>query len=607
MATVTQKQPSYQQEVLRQRLPIVILGMFVVSVVLIWRVMSFQFPQDPRVQREFAAQRDANAGSVQRFEAPRGTIYDRNGNTLAVNTIKYLIGISPNLVSSPASTAASLAAILNRDELEIYELLTSEESYVVLEPRADPEVWREIRDLELLAIQAERVHQRFYTQGPLAGQVIGFVAGTGEDARGYEGVEGFYQQELAGLVRDQEVSNIPFDLPEDLSGIGEGADLVLTIDRDVQHLVETELELALASTGAVGGTIIVMNPRNGDILAMASEPSFDPNLYFDVRDETLLRNPAIRDVYEPGSVFKVITVAAALDMGAITPQWTYNDQGGIDVGGRRIQNWDRQAYGVVDTTGVLVNSLNVGATEIALQMVRTAANASVEDDTLSGYNAFYEKLDDFGIGKPTRVDLQGEEAGILKTPYSLAGDWSESDLATNSFGQGVSVTSLQMLTAVNAIANDGLIMQPRVVHQIIDGENIIEARPTVTGRAISAETARIVRDMMEAVVRDGLDERAQVPGYRVAGKTGTAQIPDVIGYLPNEFIMSFVGFLPADDPQISILVMLDRPTSGNFASQTAAPVFSRLASRLVTLLEIPRDDIRYVLEAEGVDVSEQNQ
>ncbi len=585
-----QQGSSLQQETLRQRLPVVFVGMLIIGLVLVWRVISFQFPQDPRVQREFALQRDANAGRTERVESARGEIFDRNGNPLAVNVLRYRVGISPNVISNPASTASQLAAILNRDELALYNLLTSGSNWVLLESRVEANLWQQINGLGLFGITVDRVHQRIYPQGPLASQLIGFVAGDGEDASGYEGVEGFYQQELAGAVRDQEISNIPFDLPEDLSRFGEGADLVLTIDRDVQQLVETELEIAIASTGAVSGTIIVMNPRTGEVLAMASYPSFDPNFYFNVQDERELRNPAIRDIFEPGSIFKVLTVAAALETGTITPDWTYNDQGRIEVGGRLIQNWDRNAYGLVDVTGLLVNSLNVGATEIALAM---------------GVDNFYGKLIDFGIGSPTRVDLQGEEAGILRTPNSIQGNWSESDLATNSFGQGLSTTPLQMLVAVNAIANGGLIMQPRLVYQIVDGDKIIESRPTPLRRAMSQETARIVTDMMVAVVRDGLDERAQLPGYTVAGKTGTAQIPDVVGYLPNEFIMSFVGFLPADDPLVSVLVKLDRPTSGNFASQTAAPVFSRLASRLVALLEIPSDDVRFALVSQGVDLNEQ--
>ncbi len=573
-----------QQEMLRQRSPFVLIGLVVVGLLLLLRVISFQFPQDPRVMAEFAAVREASSGSTERVESDRGQIFDRNGNPLAVNTRQYRIFVSPNLISNPARTASQLALILNQDEFEIYEILNSDETGGVPLGVVDPTTWQEIRNLDLFGIKSERVHRRLYPQGTLGAQVIGFVYGTGEEARGAYGVEGYYNQRLSGRARDQEVSNIPFDIPEDVAAsLQDGASLVLTLDRDVQFLVESELQRAVTETGSLRGTIIVMNPRNGDILAMASYPSYDPNAFYEVSERDL-RNPTISDTYEPGSVFKLLTVAAALDTGTITPDWTYNDTGVFEIGGIRVQNWDRQAHGIVDTTQVLVKSLNVGTSVIAREM---------------GWETFYERLDFFGIGRLTRVDLEGEEAGILRTPNDLSGEWSESDLATNSFGQGLSVTSLQMLAAVNAIANDGLMMKPRVVSQIVDGDTIYDARTTALERPISAETAHTVTDMMVNVVNNGLDEMAQVPGYTVAAKTGTAQIWGVVDYLPDLFIMSVIGFLPADDPQVSVLYMLDRPRSGRWASQVVAPYFSDLVSRLVVLLEIPADDMRGVLVADG--------
>ena len=585
MATITQESVS-QQEVLRRRIPIVVVGLLIVSGVLVMRLISFQFPQDPRVMAEFAALRDANYGTIQRLEAPRGRIYDRNGNPLAVNTREYRVGISPNVVSNKAQVAQQLAMILNRDELEMYNMLISNTSYELLGV-VSPDVWRQLDQLGLYALRVERVQRRLYPQGTLASQLVGFVAGVGEDARGYNGVEGYYQAELAGLVRDQEVSNIPFELGDNVVQLASGADLVLTIDRDIQFLAESHLQLAISETGARSGSIIVMNPRTGDILAMASYPTYDPNRYFEVEQRDL-RNPAISDTFEPGSVFKVVTMAAALDSGAITPDWTYNDQAEYVIGGIRIRNWDRQAHGVVNATQVLVDSLNVGTAVIAREEM--------------GWETFYRYLDRFGFGRLTRVDMQGEEAGLLRTPTSS--DWSESDLGTNSFGQGMLVTPLQMLTAINAVANGGLMMQPRIVHQKIEGDMIQTSRVTALGRPISAETAAAVSDMMVAAVRDGLDQRAQVPGYTVAGKTGTAQIWGVVDYLPDQFIMTMAGFLPADDPQVSVLVKLDRPTSGRWASQVVAPVFSRFVSRLVDLLEIPTDPVRYALVRDGAAIAD---
>ncbi|PJF22233.1 MAG: hypothetical protein CUN56_07000, partial [Phototrophicales bacterium] len=299
-----------QQDIVRQRLPFVAGAMFFAAILLLLRVIWFQFPQDPRVAAEFAIQRDANAGRTERIESPRGEIYDRNGNPLAVNTVQYRVSISPNLVSDIADTAPKLARILpNWDELELFTLLRDSTNPAEFLAVVDGETWRQIRDLGLdFAIDVDRLQRRVYPQGALGAQVIGFVSGIGEDARGNYGVEGYYQTQLAGRFEDAEVSNIPFDLPEDFAAqLESGADLVLTIDRDIQFLAESELQRAITETGATGGTIIIMDPRNGDVLAMASYPSFDPNVYYEVDNPLQLQNPAISSLYEPGSVFKVLT------------------------------------------------------------------------------------------------------------------------------------------------------------------------------------------------------------------------------------------------------------------------------------------------------------
>jgi cell division protein FtsI/penicillin-binding protein 2 len=351
-------------------------------------------------------------------------------------------------------------------------------------------------------------------------------------------------------------------------------------------LAESELQLAMTETSATGGTIIIMNPRSGDILGMASLPSFDPNAY-QASNANDWRNSAISEQYEPGSIMKVLTIAGALDSGTITPQWTYNDQGSLDVGGITVENWDRKAHGVVDTQGILVQSLNVGAATVSLDM---------------GPTNFYNRMLKFGMGRLTGVNLEGEATGTMHIPGDS--DWSESNLGTNAFGQGLAATPLQMITAISAIANDGLMMQPNIVQKIVTGDQTIPAQPIALGRPITAETAHIVRDMMIAVVRDGLDSDAQLAGYTVAGKTGTAEIPTPVGYRSDAWIMTFVGFLPADDPQVIVLIKLDEPTTGRWASQVVAPIFRRLAERLVVLMEIPSDDVRLALTAQGGDVND---
>jgi cell division protein FtsI/penicillin-binding protein 2 len=563
-----------QQETFNRRLPIVIIGMIVASGYLLLQLVGFQAIA-PEVANELRPNYNRNV----RLAAARGIIYDHSGQRMAENTVEYRIGISPNLVSDKRRVATQLAAILRLDELETYEKINSDEPWVLLTPRVSAEIGQQVEALDLQALDIEKIPRRSYPQGTLAAQIIGFVGG---DLQGYYGVEGYYQDQLTGRIREEVISDIPFDLPDDQLP-DQGSDIYLTLDRDIQYLIESELALAINETGASGGTYIVMNPVTGDILAMASWPSFDPNAYSNV-DAGVWRNPAISDEYEPGSVMKVLTIAGALDRGVITPDFTYVDQGELAVGGIVVRNWDLQAHGVVDVRGILVDSLNVGAATVSLNM---------------GHEAFYTAMDAFGIGRPTRVNLEGEASGTMYIPGDP--EWSESNLGTNAFGQGVTVTPLQMLTAVSAIANDGLMMQPNLVAKVVDGDQVIASQPTFLRRAISPEAAHIVTDMMVSVVNenDSLDSGAGLPGYTVAGKTGTAEIPSPIGYESNAWIMTFVGFLPADNPQVAVLIKLDRPTTGRWASQVVAPRFRRLAERLVVMMEIPPDDVRHALEAEA--------
>lgn len=569
-----QSQSYVQDEMVRRRLPLVIAGLVIVSLLLLGRLISFQYQLAPEVRNYLESLANSSYNRTLRLAAARGLIYDRGGQPLAVNTLEYKVGISPNLVSDRRGTATQLAAMLGLNELETFELVSSRRPWVLLAPSVSAEVGQRVSEAKIPGVTVEPVARRSYPQGTLAAQLIGFVGG---DLKGYYGVEGYYQDQLAGRERDQRVSTIPFDVPQ-IPQADRGADIILTIDRDIQFLAESELQRAIVQTGAQRGTIIIMNPRNGDILAMANYPSFDPNAYFNVDDPNLQRNPAIGEQYEPGSVLKVLTIAAALDNGTITPRSTYIDQGRLEQAGIVVENWDRQAHGITDMTQILVQSLNVGAATVSLQM---------------GPNDFYRRMRAFGLGQPTGIDLQGEARGTMLVPGDP--DWSESNLLTNSYGQGIAVTPLQLLTAISAIANGGLMMQPHVVYQVRDGDQIYTSEPSTLGRPISEQTARAVTEMMVAVVRDGLDGRASVPGYTIAGKTGTAQIPvPGLGYDPRGSIVTFVGFLPADDPQVSVLVKLDRP-SEYWGSLTAAPVFARLAERLVILLNIPPDDIRRAL------------
>lgn len=564
-----------RDQMFNQRLPFVIVGMVIVSVLLVLKLVSFQ-----QLSLDVVNELRQDYNRTVNLAAARGLIYDRSGQRLAVNTVEYRIGLSPNLVANPQRTATQLAAILNLDELAVYQAATSDKSWELLAAPVSAEVGQQVEALKLdglTALTIEKIPRRNYPQGSLAAQVLGFVGG---ELQGYYGVEGKFQDQLTGRPRTEVVSNIPFDLPSEQEA-DKGSDVYLTLDRDIQFLVESQLLSSVESTGAKSGTIIVMNPRSGDILGLANYPSYDPNDPLAVKD-TLWKNSAISNEYEMGSVMKVMTVAAALDKGTITQNWTYNDQAVMDIAGIQVQNWDRQAHGVVDTTGVLVQSLNVGASTISLAM---------------GPTDFYAYMSRFGFGKLTGVNLEGEGSGTMHVPGDP--DWSESNLLTNAYGQGVAVTPLQMITAVSAIANDGLMMQPNIIAKIVNDGQVNVAQPIALGRPITQETAHMVRDMMVAVVQNGLDDAASLPGYTVAGKTGTAEIPIPVGYKNDAWIMSFIGFLPADDPQVIVLIKLDEPTSGRWASQVTAPIFRQLAERLVVLMEIPPDNVRLALKAQG--------
>ena len=557
----------------------VVIGIGFAALVIVGRLVAFQVVQGP----EWAAEGEKMHILQVQAQPNRGTIYDRNGAVLAANSSDYQIGVSPNLVGDAQLMASTLAPYLNIPLQELLTKLTSERPYELLAGRVTPQVADAIRGLgyEDDGLQIEPIPRRIYPQGELLCHVLGY---TTFDGLGNAGVEGYYQNELAGEAASAFVNISPLTEQPDVIA-REGDSLVLTIDRSVQYLVEQRLQQAIAEHGAESGTIIVMDPRTGAILGMAGTPCFNPNVYYEVENPSVFLNPATSKMYEPGSVMKLITMAAALDSGTVTPSTTYYDSGAIQVGGAQIYNWDRGAYGDTDMTTLLINSLNVGASTLALWM---------------GPEVFYTYLDRFGFGRPTGIDLMAEAGGVMNHP----GDelWTEAEIATNSFGQGLAVTPLQMISAVSAIANNGVLMQPYLVQErhTANGEIFVH-QPTVASRPISAETAQTLSTMAVSVVARGLDA-ATVEGYTVAGKSGTAQIPvidieaNTAFYDPVNVIASFIGWLPADDPELLVFVVLNKPTSAYWGSQTAAPVFSDLVSELVVMLDIPPDTIR--LQAE---------
>jgi cell division protein FtsI/penicillin-binding protein 2 len=455
----------------------------------------------------------------------------------------------------------------------------------------------------LFNIRTEAWFFRNYPEGNLASEIIGYSrqegSGQGRSEEGvirfYReigdwGVERFYNDILQGAREDVSWTVVPVEITSNLDRAQPPADLVLTIDREIQAETEAALREGLRAAEASRGSIIVLNPRTGEILAMADYPSIDlqnPDGFLDAfkakgrqpmdpAGQVVSMNVAAP--YEPGSTFKVLTMAAALDSGAVTPDTWFMDSGRIEIGGVVIHNWQQGGFGLQDMTGCMRHSINTCLAWVA---------------TLLGPGPFYEYMDRFRIGRLTGVDMSPEISGMLRRPGDQS--WTDSTLATNAFGQGVSATTLQMAVAISAVANGGVMMTPHVVRQIIlpDGR-IHTVTPVPLGQPISAATAATLQEML-AVSLELEGSKALVEGYRIAGKTGTADIPP---YVTTKTVASFVGWGPVDDPQILIYIRIDEPTSDGdrqYGSITAAPVFARLAPRIFALLGIPPDSVRISL------------
>jgi cell division protein FtsI/penicillin-binding protein 2 len=559
----------------RRRMWMVITGLLFMTVVVIGRLVVFQV-----IQADELVNLPVNVQTLNVVARPdRGVIYDRNGAVLAGNSSDYQVGVSPSLVVDADEMATALAPILQKPRYEILGALTADAPFVLLAGRVSPDVADALRELPYDGLQIDPLPRRIYPQGELACHVLGY---TDFDGIGGSGLEGYYQRELAGEAASATINISPLTMQQSVIA-REGSDLVLTIDRTVQRTAEESLARAISEYGAAGGTIIVMDPRTGAVLAMASYPCYDPYRFYEA-NEGLLLNPAVSKMYEPGSVMKLITMAAALDSGTVTPGTTYYDSGVVELGGYPMYNWDRSAPGTTDMTTLLARSLNVGAATIASWM---------------GPDTFYNYMGRFGFGRPTGIDLMAEARGIMPLPG--AADWTETNIGTNAFGQGLAVTPLQMISSVSALANDGYLMQPYIVQEIHSGGKVFVHEPTVLSRPITEHAAHQVTAMAVTAVRQEVLD-AQIEGYTVAGKTGTAQIAENGIYLPDDTIGSFIGWFPADNPEVLVLVKLDRPSSSPWGSQTAAPTFSQMASELVVLLDIPPDEVR--LRADVLDARE---
>lgn len=565
---------------------------------IIFKLIQVQvFPQ----REELELQEYYHSGVLRKLDPTRGQIYDRWGHLLAGNEVVYEVGVDLPSMVNVETVALVASGMLGWDYAEVIEIIGFEEGeeppyqYYMLadfvsEEKVDDiqQYMQQISDSPTPGISASgEIHSltgltfqphlaRTYPEMTLASNILGFVS---REARGYFGVEQHYNELLTGISKSIWVSNDP-NLAAETPETPEGSSLVLTIDREIQSSVEEILDKAIQESGSDGGSILVMDPNTGEILAMASNPRIDLNEFWRVGDFFRSDQPFNLGVhsYEPGSVFKVITMAAALDSDTVEPGTEFIDTGTIDIGGITIRNWNWGAWGPQDMTGCMQHSLNVCMAWLATEM---------------GASTFYQYLKDFGFGHLSGVELAGEAPGRLKLPGD--GDWYEADLGTNSFGQGISVTPVQMLMAISAVANnEGKMMVPRVVHSVVNQGNQFDITPQVAGTPISAETANTLSNMLAVSLEEEASD-ALVEGYRVAGKTGTAEIATEGGYNSSLTNASFVGWGPVDDPKFIVYVWLQKPTSSPWGSVVAAPVFSEVVTRLVVLMDIPPDDVRQAM------------
>lgn len=525
-----------------------------------------------QVIRSESLSAQAKLQHVQSAEIParRGTILASDGFPLVESREAFLVWAQPpKLEKSKEEVATLLSQILGEDEKErIYGLLSREGvAWVPIKDRIDKKTREKIEELQIMGIGFDPSEARFYPEGSMAAHLLGFVGkdAAGEDV-GYFGLEGFYDLTLSGksgsssLEKDAAGNPILFGIFSQIPALN-GLTLKTTIDRAVQYIAEKKLSEGLEKYGATEGQVLVMSPK-GAILAIASLPTYDPVKYSKVSDKEIFRNPAISQSFEPGSIFKVLVMAAALDSGAVKPDTRCDDcDGPVVVDKYLIKTWNEKYFPNTTAEEIIIHSDNIGMVFVGRKL---------------GQDKLWEYLDGFGIGKLAAIDLQEEANPGLRQK----GSWNIVDLATASFGQGVAVTPIQMLRAVAGIANGGILPVPQVVDKII-GEGWKQDVPAkFEKRVVSQKAVYEVTQMMVRAVEEGEAKWAAPRGFSIAGKTGTAQIPVAGHYDEEKTIVSFVGFVPASDPKFVMLVTLREPTSSPWGSETAAPLWFSIAKEL---------------------------
>ncbi len=537
----------------KRRVNLIFIAVILFGAAIIGRLVYIQIVQEEL----YKALAQGQQKDPQLIKGERGEIFFNGGEILAKNIKGKYVFASPQEIKEKEKTARTLSQIFNLDEGLILEKLKKDSLFEKIKNKITEEEEQALKEINLTGVYSREAVFREYPQGTMASQTVGFFGG-GE--KGQYGIEGHYDDVLQGEEGVQE-----FD---------KGSDIFLTIDYNIQFIAEKLLESAKENLNIKGGQIIVLDPNSGKILALANFPNFDPNNYSEV-DFELFQNSAVQKLFEPGSAFKPITMAAALDQEKVTPQSTYIDTGKVKIGEHTIDNYNERVFGKQTMTEVLEKSINTGAVFVERQL---------------GHELFLEYIDLFGFFEPTGIDLQGEEFSEnreFKKGYEI-------NFATASYGQGIEMTPIQLVRAFCAIANGGKLVRPYIVEKIVENGTIIETQAEISSeQVISQKTASQLTAMLISVVENGFAKAAKVPDYYIAGKTGTAQIPwstldiDKRGY-SQETWQSFIGFAPAFSPRFLILIKLDNP-GAKTAEYSAVPIFKELAKYIIDYLEIPPD------------------
>lgn len=565
------------------RLEIFRYGIMCVAVLICLRLFVIQIIQHDMYQALASGQHDL----YKQLYPERGSVFahdNKDGELVPLITNQQLgfLFADPRHVTDARSTVESIAKILKWDQTRI-DLLTErlgqkEDPYEPIQHGISQIDQEKITNLKLSGIQFIRETSRIYPEGKMGGHILGFL-GSDKDGKkvGRYGIEGYFEDILAGssgyLQSERDIAGRMIAIGNNsIKPAVNGSDIVLTIDHTIQFKACALLKASVLRHGAAGGSVIIVDPKTGKIFAMCSEPDFDPNHYGDVKDVNDFNNSSIFDSYEPGSIFKALTMAAAIDAGAVTPTTTFNDTGSVMVEGwpKPIGNAEGKSYGVSDMTKVLEDSINTGMVFAMRAM---------------GQDTFVNYVNKFGFGKETGIELEKESTGNINQLSKKA----EVFRATASFGQGITTTPIQIVMAYAAIANGGTLKKPMIIDEIRHPDGSVEKRsPQDVTQVLSAKTSRIVGAMLVSVVEHGHGKKAGVSGYYIAGKTGTAQVSSSNGgYSEDNTVGSFAGFGPVEDPRFAMIVRINHPRDVTWAESTAAPLFGDIASFLLQYFEVP--------------------